>query len=275
VVEDGRPVGRIFLDMHPRPDKYSHAAMFTMRTGKASVRVPECALLCNLPRPGDEPALLSHSDVDTFFHEFGHLIHQIFAGHGRWSGTNGISAERDFVEAPSQLLEEWVRDAETLASFATHHETGEPLPADMVARMRAAERFGQGLWVRQQMFYATLSHELFRRDPAGLDLDATEREARERRTPFRHVDGTHLYASFGHLDGYSALYCTYMWSLVIAKDLFTAFARDGLLSTDTAARYREAVLAPGGSAPAAQLVERFLGRPYDFAAFQAWLDEEA
>jgi len=276
VTDGDRLLGRIFLDMHPRPDKYSHAAMFTMRTGKADRRVPECALVCNLPRPSDaEPALLRHSDVDTFFHEFGHLIHQVFAGHGPWSGTNGVSTERDFVEAPSQLLEEWVRDAETLAMFARHHETDEPLPAEMVAALRAAEQFGKGLWVRQQMFYATLSYELHGRDPAGIDLVETEREARERRTPYRHVDGTHLYAGFGHLDGYSALYCTYMWSLVIAKDLFTAFARDGLLSTDTAGRYRAAILAPGGSAPAAELVERFLGRPYDFAAFQAWLDEDA
>jgi thimet oligopeptidase len=274
VIDGDRRLGRIFLDMHPRPDKYNHAAMFTMRTGKAGRRTPECALVCNLPRPDDEPALLRHSDVDTFFHEFGHLIHQVFAGQGRWSGTNGVSTERDFVEAPSQLLEEWVRDADTLATFARHHETDEPLPAEMVARLRAAEQFGKGLWVRQQMFYATLSYELHGRDPAGIDLVEIEREARERRTPYRHVDGTHLYAGFGHLDGYTALYCTYMWSLVIAKDLFTAFAREGLLSTETANRYRAAILAPGGSAPAAELVERFLGRPYDFAAFQAWLDED-
>jgi thimet oligopeptidase len=272
VIEGDRPLGRIFLDMHPRPDKFSHAAMFTIRTGKAGRRLPECALVCNLPRPGDEPALLLHYDVDTFFHEFGHLIHQIFAGHGQWSGTNGTNVERDFVEAPSQLLEEWVRDAETLATFAVHHETGEPIPAELVARMLAAEEFGRGLFVRQQMFYATLSYELFRRDPAALDLDEVEREARERRTPYRHIEGTHLHASFGHLDGYSALYCTYMWSLVIAKDLFTAFDRAGLDSAETAARYRAAVLSPGGSAPAAELVQRFLGRPYDFAAFQAWLE---
>ncbi|HEX6872635.1 MAG TPA: M3 family metallopeptidase, partial [Micromonosporaceae bacterium] len=111
-------------------------------------------------------------------------------------------------------------------------------------------------------------------DPAGLDPAAVEREAQERFTPYRYVPDTHMRASFGHLVGYSALYCTYMWSLVIAKDLFTVFAQEGLLSTKTAARYREAVLAPGGSAPAARLVEDFLGRPYDFAAYQAWLDAD-
>jgi thimet oligopeptidase len=235
--------------------------------------VPECALVCNLPQPGDEPALLQHSDVATFFHEFGHLIHHIFAGNSQWSGISGIATEWDFVEAPSQLLEEWARDAETLATFAVHHETGEPLPADIVAKLRAADEFGKGLSVRQQMFYASLSLELYRRDPHDLDMVAVEKEAQERLTPYQHVSGTYMHLSFGHLDGYSAIYSTYMWSLVIAKDLFTVFAREGLQSTRTAARYRQTVLAPGGSAPAAELVANFLGRPYDFAAYQAWLDD--
>ena len=274
VYGDGQLLGRIFLDMHPRPDKFNHAAMFAMTTGKAGQRVPECALVCNLPRPGEDPALLQHSDVDTFFHEFGHLIHHIFAGDSRWSGISGIATEWDFVEAPSQLLEEWVRDAQTLATFAVHHETGEPLPADMVTKLRAADEFGKGLFVRQQMFYASLSLELYRRDPVGLDMVAVEKEAQERLTPYQHVSDTYMHLSFGHLDGYSAIYSTYMWSLVIAKDLFTVFAREGLLSTETAARYRQAVLAPGGSAPAAELVANFLGRPYDFAAYQAWLDAD-
>jgi thimet oligopeptidase len=273
--EDGRLLGRIFLDMHPRPDKFNHAAEFPLTTGKAGVRVPECALVCNLPRPtAGEPALLQHSDVRTFFHEFGHLIHHIFAGAGRWAGASGIATEWDFVEAPSQLLEEWVRDADTLATFAVHHETGEPLPAELVAKLRTAEEFGKGLYVRQQMFYASLSLNLYASDPAGIDPVAVERTEQERLTPYRFVDGTFMHLGFGHLDGYSAIYCTYMWSLVIAKDLFTVFAREGLLSQATAARYRDAVLAPGGSAPAAELVERFLGRPYDFAAYQAWLDAD-
>lgn len=274
VYGDGRLLGRIFLDMHPRADKYNHAAMFTMTRGKAGQRVPECALVCNLPRPGDEPALLQHSDVTTFFHEFGHLIHHIFAGENRWSGISGIATEWDFVEAPSQLLEEWVQDADTLATFAVHHETGQPLPAEIVAKLRAADEFGKGLFVRQQMFYASLSLELYRRDPDGLDLVAVEKEAQERLTPYQHVADTYMHLSFGHLDGYSAIYSTYMWSLVIAKDLFTVFAREGLQSTDAAARYRRAVLAPGGSAPAAELVANFLGRPYDFAAYQTWLDAD-
>lgn len=273
---DGTRLGRIYLDMHPRPDKYSHAAMFPIVVGKAGQREPECALVCNLPRPSaTEPALLQHSDVRTLFHEFGHLVHHIFAGAGRWAGTSGIATEWDFVEAPSQLLEEWVRDADTLATFAVHYETGEPLPAEMVAKLRASEEVGKGFDVCQQMFYASLSLNLYRGDPAGIDPVAVERAEQERLTMYKYVDDTFLHLSFEHLDGYSAIYCTYMWSLVIAKDLFTVFEQAGLLDSATAARYRRCVLAPGGSAPAAELVESFLGRPYDFGAYQAWLDAES
>jgi thimet oligopeptidase len=272
VREDGRLLGRIFLDMHPRPDKFSHAAMYSMRTGKAGRRVPECALLCNLPRPGEQPALLEHEEVDTFFHEFGHLLHHIFAGAQRWAGIAGLRTERDFIEAPSQLLEEWTRDPATLATFAVHHQTGEPVPASLVARLRAADEFGKGLWVRQQMFYAALSLELYRRDPAELDPLAVEQATERLHAPFAHLDGTYLHLSFGHLDGYSATYYTYMWSLVIAKDLFTRFDPAALLDPGVAGRYRETVLAAGGSAPAAELVRSFLGRDQTADAYRRWLN---
>ena len=273
----GTAVGRIFLDMHPRDGKYNHAACFTMTVGKQTddpetTRTPECALLCNLPKPGTDPALLQHSDVTTFFHEFGHLIHHIVGGHQRWSGVSGIENEWDFVEAPSQLLEEWTFDADTLATFATHVETGEPLPAAAVAKLREADEFGKGLQVRQQMFYASLSLEVHRANPDGLDVLAIERTAQQTHTPFKHVDGTYLYLSFGHLEGYSALYYTYMWSLVIAKDLFTRFTAEGLPAPHASAAYRDTVLAPGGTAPAADLVRNFLGRDYTFDAYKAWLD---
>jgi thimet oligopeptidase len=273
IFEADQLLGRIFLDMHPRPDKYNHAACFGMTRGKAGVRISECALMCNMPRPGEEPALMLHSDVETFFHEFGHLLHNVFGGRVRWAGSSGFATEWDFVEAPSQLLEEWVRDAPTLATFAVHHETGEPLPAEMVAKLRAAEEFGKGLFVRQQMFYATVSLELYRRDPAGLDPSAVVAAAQERLTPYRYVPGTWLHLWFGHLDGYSAVYATYMWSLVIAKDMFTAFDRDNMFDPDVAGRYRDRLLAQGGQRDAADLVADFLGRPYTFDAYAAWLAE--
>src|SRR5690606_23861781 len=124
------------------------------------------------------------------------------------------------------------------------------------------------------MFYAALSLELYRRDPAGLDPLEVERTEQERHTPFKHMADTWLHLSFGHLDGYSAIYYTYMWSLVIAKDMFTAFDPAALLAPEVARRYRDAVLAPGGSARAAELVRGFLQRDYSFDAFRGWLDQD-
>ncbi|QSB15198.1 Zn-dependent oligopeptidase [Natronosporangium hydrolyticum] len=265
-------LGRIFLDMHPRPDKFSHAAMYHLVSGVADRRLPECALVCNFPRPGEQPALLEPADVRTFFHEFGHLLHHIFGGGQRWAGVSGVRTERDFIEAPSQLLEEWMRDPATLARFAHHHETGEPIPPELAEQLRAADEFGQGLYVSQQMFYAALSLELHRRDPATLEPLAVERETERRHGPYEPVADAWLHLSFGHLTGYSATYYTYMWSLVIAKDMFTAFDPAALRDPATAGRYRAAVLAPGGSAPAAELVRDFLGREFTSDAYRAWLN---
>jgi thimet oligopeptidase len=272
VVEGPRALGRVYLDMHPRDGKYKHYAQFTLAAGVAGRRLPEGVLVCNFPRPGEAPALLEHGDVRTFLHELGHLMHHVLGGHTRFASHSGVATEWDFVEAPSQMLEEWVWDADALGTFARHVETGAPIPAELVKRLRAADEYGKGLWVRQQMFYAAVSLELHRRDPAGLDATRLVAELQEAYTPFRHVEGTYFHASFGHLDGYSALYYTYMWSLVIAKDLFGEFRREGLFAKGPAARYRKAVLEAGGSRPAAELVEAFLGRPFAFDAFAAWLD---
>ena len=274
VVEGERPLGRIWLDMHPREGKYKHFAQFTRVNGQAGRRLPEGVLVCNFPRPGEAPALLDLVEVRTLLHEFGHLLHHVLGGHVRWSAQSGVATEWDFVEAPSQLLEEWVRDPAVLRRFARHVETGEPIPEDLVRRLDASEAFGKGLTVRQQMFYAAVSLELHRRDPDGLDTTALVAALMERYTPFRHVDGTWFHASFGHLDGYSALYYTYMWSLVIAKDLFSAFQAEGILSPGPALRYRRAVLEPGGSRPARDLVRAFLGRDTSFAPFERWLAAE-
>jgi thimet oligopeptidase len=275
VAEDGRTLGRIYLDMHPREGKYKHYAQFTLSSGQRDVRLPEGVLVCNFPRPAPgAPALMEHGDVKTFFHEFGHLLHHVLGGHTRWAAHSGVATEWDFVEAPSQMLEEWVWDPGVLATFATHVETGEPIPAALVRRMKAADEYGKGLMVRQQMFYAATSLELHQRAPDGLDTTALVAEMQERYTPFRHVEGTYFHESFGHLDGYSAIYYTYMWSLVIAKDLFGPFREAGLMDAAVARRYRQAILEAGGSKPAAELVQDFLGRPHSFAAYEQWLNAE-
>jgi thimet oligopeptidase len=271
--EHGEKTGRFHLDMHPRADKYKHAAQFNIVNGLAGRQLPEAALVCNFPggEPGDA-GLMEHDDVVTFFHEFGHLLHNLFAGRQPWMGVAGISTEWDFVEAPSQMLEEWGWDARVLGTFARHVETGEPVPEELVARMRKARGFGRGVYVRQQMYYARLSLRLHEADPGAIDTTAVVRDLQNQYSMFRYVDGTAFQASFGHLDGYSAIYYTYMWSLVIARDLFSQFDGKNLMDPAVARRYRENILAAGGSAPAAELVRRFLGRPFSFDAYEAWLN---
>jgi thimet oligopeptidase len=275
VVQDGKVIGRFYLDMHPRPNKYNHAAEFPIRTGVADRQIPEAALVCNLPggEPGD-PGLMTHDDVTTFFHEFGHLIHTLVSGRHRWIGVGGISTEQDFVEAPSQMLEEWTWDPSTLATFAKHYQTNQAIPATLVKQMRRASEFGKGLQVRRQMVYARYSLSVYDRDPSKVDTTAMYKDIMNRYQKTPYVEGTHFQTSFGHLDGYSAVYYTYMWSLVIAKDLFAHFNQSNLLDTEVSRKYRDTVLAPGGSKPAAELVRDFLGRPFDFKAWESWLNRE-
>jgi thimet oligopeptidase len=259
----GERIGRIYLDLHPREGKYKHAAQFTLADGLAGRQLAEGALVCNFSR-----GLMEHDHVVTLFHEFGHLVHHVLAGRGEWTRFAGVATEWDFVEAPSQMLEEWAWDADVLSSFAVDLD-GRPIPADLVERMRAADDFGKGYQARNQMFYAALSYWLHTERPS--DLTAATRDLQARYAPFPYIEDTHMVASFGHLSGYSSAYYTYMWSLVIAKDLFGAFDPADLLEPAAAARYRDRILAPGGSRDAADLVTDFLGRPYTFDAYAAWL----
>jgi thimet oligopeptidase len=272
-VYDGKKLlGRFFFDLHPRPGKFNHAARFGIRQGSAGLQLPESALLCNFPgdRPGD-PGLMEQSDVETFFHEFGHLIHTTFGGQGRWEQVNGTSTERDFVEAPSQLLEEWCWDPKVLQSFAKHHETGQPIPAEMVEKMRRADTFGRALGTATQVFYAAVSLNVYNRPSSEVNHDKIVSDLEPRYSAVPPMEGTHMQCSFGHLDGYSAVYYTYQWSLVIAKDMFSRFDKADLMDPKVARKYRELVLAPGGSRPARESVKAFLGRDYDFKAYDEWL----
>ncbi len=263
---DGVLLGRIHLDLHPREGKYKHAAQFDLVPGVKGRQFAEGVLVCNFPR-----GLMEHGDVVTLFHEFGHLVHHVLAGRHAWARFSGVATEWDFVEAPSQMLEEWAWDADILQSFATN-AAGEPIPAELVEKMRAANEFGKGYHARTQMFYAALSYQVHRQVPD--DITALVRELQAKYDLFAYVQDTHFQASFGHLEGYGSGYYTYMWSLVIAKDLFSAFDPENLFDTRVAHRYRDRILAAGGSRDAADLVEDFLGRPYSFAAFETWLNQE-
>jgi thimet oligopeptidase len=271
VWEDGRMIGRFYLDLHPRPGKYNHAANFGIRNGVEGIQIPEAALVCNFPggKAGD-PGLMEHGDVVTFFHEFGHLLHSVQGGHQQWESISGISTEWDFVEAPSQMLEEWAWNPGVLQTFAKN-DKGEPIPTEMVERMRRADWFGRATSVAYQNLYSAISLHYYDRPSKEIDTDKIRAALEPKYTPYPPMPDTHFQTAFGHLDGYSAIYYTYMWSLVISKDMFSKFDKSNLLDPTIARRYRDTVLAAGGSAPAAKLVHSFLGRDYDFRSFDEWL----
>lgn len=275
VIDEGRLAGRFYLDMHPRngKDKWFSAAPVT--TGVRGRYLPEAALICNFAggEPGD-PGLMQYSDVVTFFHEFGHLMHAILGGNTEWAGVSGFATEGDFIEVPSQMLEEFFRDEKLLQSFARHYQTGEILPSEVIRKMKGAGAFGRADWVRAQLYYTTLSLDLHDQDPAAIDLDRVTRQLYEKFQPWRWLDGNRMYASFGHLTGYSSNYYTYAFDKVIALDFFGQFDSADLLGCDAGARYRKAVLEQGGSKPGREMVRDFLGRDEEFSAFTRWLNEE-
>jgi thimet oligopeptidase len=275
VHEDGRHVGRFYLDMHPREGKDKWFSAAPVVTGVRGRYMPEAALICNFPGgDGDDPGLLQYSDVVTYFHEFGHLMHAILGGQTEWAGVSGFATEGDFIEVPSQMLEEFFRDEKLLQSFARHYETGEVLPAEMIRKMKTAGSFGRADWMRTQLYYTTLSLDLHDQDPAGIDFDEITKRLYSSLVPWTWLEGNRMYASFGHLTGYSSNYYTYAFDKVIALDFFGQFDPADLLGCDAGGRYRKLVLEQGGSKTGREMVRDFLGRDEEFAAFSKWLNEE-
>jgi thimet oligopeptidase len=272
----GKLLGRFYFDLYPREGKYKHAAVFsirdTVKMADGSRLVPMAAIECNFPRPGGAgPALMSHQDAVTFFHEFGHILHHVLS-ESELSTFSGTSVARDFVESPSQMLEEWAWTKDTLDLFAVHHETGKPMPKSLHAAMLRSRGFGRALSTQRQLFLAALDQTYHTR-PLPFDTTKVLQEVNDAYTPFKYVEGTHFQASFGHLIGYDAGYYGYQWALSIAQDLFTRFKKEGMLNPKTAAEYRASILAMGASEDEAKLVTKFLGRPPSDAAYKAFLLE--
>ncbi len=273
VFEKDQLIARFYLDMHPRAGKYGHAASFGMYSGVEGLQLPAATLVCNFPEPTPgNPALMEHSDVETFFHEFGHLLHQLFAGRHHWVKQSGISCEWDFVEAPSQLFEDWAWDYDVLKRFATN-EKGEVIPQELVEKMKKADDVGKGVLNMRQISYATLSYEYHKGNPENIDLLQMQKEVFDKTSPFKQYENDYTFASFGHLNGYSSMYYTYMWSLAIAKDLAIPFNEKGHLDVETAHKYRDNILSVGGALDAKDMVHNFLGRDYNLDAFKQWLAE--
>lgn len=272
VYEGDNLIARFYLDMHPREGKYGHAASFGMYSGIEGLQLPAATLVCNFPEPTpSNPALMEHSDVETFFHEFGHLLHNLFASRHHWARQSGISCEWDFVEAPSQLFEDWAWDYDVLKMFAVN-DKGEVIPKELVEKMKKSEDVGKGMFNMRQISFAALSYIYHSMDPSNIDLLKTMNDVYAKYSPFKAFDGDQSFASFGHLNGYSSMYYTYMWSLAIAKDLAIPFKK-GLLNLETAHKYRDTILNVGGALDAKDMVHNFLGRDYNLDAFKQWLAE--
>jgi Zn-dependent oligopeptidase len=274
VFDQGNMIGRLYLDMHPRPGKFSHAEMTAVLDGIKGKQLPEAVLVCNFPAPtADDPGLMDYTDVVTFFHEFGHLMHWMLSAQ-KWAGISGLTMEADFGEAPSEMLEEWMHSPQVLATFARHYKTNEPIPAELVARMNRADAFGRASWVMRQNVFTATSFDLYNGKPEDTDPDKIVPKDQRQYSLFASTPGAHDYASFGHLAGYSSGYYTYLWDKVIAEDFVTKFDRNDLLAPGPAARYRQLVLEPGGSMSANDLVKNFLGRPQNMSALKAWMSEQ-
>jgi thimet oligopeptidase len=273
VWSQGKLLGKFYLDLYSRPDKFKHAAMFSVRSGKllpdGTYQTPEAALECNFPKPGAEPALMTHTQVITFFHEFGHVLHKILSTSelATYSGTETV---RDFVEAPSQMFEEWAWTREVLDLFARHHKTGAKIPDDLFAAMTRSRSFGRALDTQRQLFLAMLDQAYFTRDP-GFDTTKVVEEIQNSVDPFIFVKGTHFQSTFGHLIEYDAGYYGYQWALALSRDVLTRFKKEGLLNPKTAAAWREDVLSKGGGIDERSMVAHFLGRESNSDAYFAYL----
>lgn len=267
VYENDQLIGQFYFDSHPRDGKYTHAAQFPVQFGIKGKQVPIGTLLMNFPN-----GLMEHGQVETFLHEYGHLLHYIFAGQSD-IGFRRFMSESDFGEAPSGMLEEWVWDYDTLAQFATN-EAGEVIPKELVKKMNAARYFGQALGTSRQLQYTALSLILYDHDPAKINIAELDEKIANQYSAFGYTDGTHSFASFGHLAGYSSNYYTYQWSNAIAEELMSRFKAEGLRNKQTAKDYREKVLGATGTRSANQLVTDFLGRQFTIDAYVRRLSGE-
>ena len=271
----GKKLGRIYLDMHPREGKDKWFSSAPVLPGIRGRQLPEGMLVCNFSggQAGD-PGLMQYDEVTTFFHEFGHLMHHILGSQGGWSQQGGFNVEGDFVESPSQMLEEMFHSTAILQAFGKHYQTGEVLPADLIARMNSASAYGRGRWLQTQLVYTSYSLQTHTEDPAKIDFDGLYKQDLEKFTAFTPVPNDHFADTFTHLTGYSSNYYTYVLDKVIAIDFFSQFDTKNLLNGPAAMRYRRTVLDPGATKPADQLVKDFLGRPQNMTAIVKWMNEE-
>jgi len=268
----GENIGYFFLDLYPRDGKYGHACMVQLQQGcldsNGERQKSVVAMICNFSKPtADKPSLLDHNEVETYFHEFGHVMHGICstASTSKFFGTH---VERDFVEAPSQMLENWVWMEESLKLMSKHYKDGSAIPKEMLSKLIASKNANAGAINLRQIYLATFDQQLHTRDKAA-DTMSLGSELYKKILGFETIPDTNFAARFGHIaGGYDAQYYGYMWSEVYCQDMFESrFAKEGVLNAATGQDYRNMILAPGGSKDGLDLLTQFLGREPNQEAF--------
>jgi len=269
--KDGIKTGSFYLDLYPRPGKYTHFMCNPISQFKKDPKgdiLPEAALVCNFPEgTSSQPSLLKQSDVITLFHEFGHLVHWLLC-HPQITSQHSFGTKGDFVEAPSQFLENWCYEYDALKMFAKHYKTGEIMPRELFDKLKASQKFNSGsYYVRQVslgMIDFTFEDKYDETRKKGL-MQVAREQFSLMQMPF--PEGSHSICSFGHLSGYAANYYGYLWSRVFAQDMFSVFKEVGVMDRATGIRYRKEVLEKGSSAHEQKLVENFLKRESNSKAF--------
>ncbi len=268
-------LGEFFLDPYPREGKYNHFACFSLYPRKIwpdrTARKPVVALVCNFPPPVEgQPALMKHEDVETFFHEFGHCLHGLLTMN--WMGAySGTAVALDFVEAPSQMFENWVWNKEVLKTFARHYKTGEPLPDELIEAMIKAKNVGSGLRAERQVYYGMVDLAYHTAANGIADTTKLGLELMKECELFPPVEQTWFQAGFGHLSHYQSGYYSYLWSQVYAQDMFTPFKEKGLLNNDAGMYYRNHVLSRGGTMDELEMIKGYLGREPKMEPFLEYL----
>lgn len=257
-------IGQFYVDLYPRDGKYTHAAAFplvpTYIKADNSVQKPVSAMVCNFTKPtATKPSLLKHDEVETLFHEMGHLMHG-FTSKAKYARFSGTSVERDFVECPSQFMENYCWEAESLKKMSKHYQTGAPLPDHLIKKLMDAKNVCIALFNLRQLFFGFFDMHCHMSKPP-IDSASVYAKLREEISLLPNTPGTNGAASFGHLmGGYESAYYGYLWSEVYSTDVFSVFKQNGIFNPEVGKKYRKCVLEQGGMQDGGDILKNFLGR---------------